>query len=102
MERLSERDEETLRELEESMWRAETRFDRNHMEAVLAPDFFEYKRSGKIYARDDTLAVPAEPIRAKLPLEGWAVGLIDEQTALVTYVSEVEYGDVLRANRSSI
>ena len=43
-----------LRCLEESLWRAETRFDRDHMNEVLAPDFFELGRSGRVYGREDT------------------------------------------------
>jgi hypothetical protein len=92
-----------LRRLEESLWRAETRFDRDHMNEVLAPDFFEFGRSGRVYWRQDTLDVPAQPIGATLPLAKFAVRSIAADVALVTYVSEVTYGKLREvANRSSL
>jgi hypothetical protein len=92
-----------LRRLEESLWRAETRFDRDHMNEVLAPDFFEFGRSGRVYRREDTLDVPAQPIYATLPLGKFAVRSIAADVALVTYVSEVTYAEVKEvANRSSL
>jgi hypothetical protein len=96
-----------LRRLEESLWRAETRFDRDHINDVLAPDFFEFGRSGSVYRREDILEdmldVPAQPIDATLPLAKFAVRSIAADVALVTYVSEVTYGEVKEvANRSSL
>ena len=92
-----------LRRLEESLWRSETRFDREHMNDVLAPDFLEFGRSGRVYRREDTLDVPAQPIDATLPLAKFAVRSIAADVALVTYVSEVTYGEVKEvANRSSL
>ena len=35
-------DYERLRLLEDSLWRAETRFDRDYMERILDPDFSEF------------------------------------------------------------
>jgi hypothetical protein len=104
---LSADEHDELRRLEESLWRAETRFDREHMNEVLAPDFFEFGRSGRVYRREDTLDVPADvaaqPINARLPLAKFAVRLIAADVALVTYVSHVTYGEVTEAaNRSSL
>ena len=94
---------DTLRRLEESLWRAETRFDRDHMNEVLAPDFFEFGRSGRVYRREDTLDASAQPIDATLPLAKFEVRSIAAGVALVTYVSEVTYGEVKEvANRSSL
>ena len=47
-------DTEELRILEESLWRHETRFDRDYLQRVLHPDFFEFGRSGRVWTRDDT------------------------------------------------
>jgi hypothetical protein len=95
--------ETDLEKLEESLWRAATRFDRNYMDRVLAPDFFEFGRSGQRYTREQCLDVgDKREINAKLPLEAFALHLIDETTALVTYISEVAYETAQRANRSSI
>jgi hypothetical protein len=65
-----------LRRLEESLWHAETRFDRDYMNKVLAPDFLEFGRSGRVHRREDILEdildVPAQPIHATLPLAKFA------------------------------
>ena len=72
------------------------------MEATLAPDFVEFGRSGRVYSREDTLALEPESFRAKLPLENWQAHRLSPDIALVTYVSEVERDGTERANRSSI
>jgi hypothetical protein len=95
-------DVDTLRELEESLWRSETRFDPAYMDRILAPDFFEFGRSGRTYTREDILAGPAHEIDARLPLEGFTVHPIASDVFLVTYVSEVAYEEVELGNRSSL
>lgn len=93
-----------LRDLEESLWRSETRFNPEYMERILASDFFEFGRSGRVYQRQDTLNVPSlAVIHAKLPLNSFQAKLIADGIALITYISEVLYGDVIEcANRSSL
>jgi hypothetical protein len=92
-----------LMKLEESLWKSETRFDDHYMNKVLAPDFFEFGRSGKIYRREDTLGVPVQAINAKFPLKNFAVHPITEDVVQVTYVSEVTDGGQMEVgNRSSI
>jgi hypothetical protein len=103
LEIISGDDYEQLRELEESLWRADRRFDRDYMDATLAPDFFEFGRSGRVYKRDETLNSEQEPIHARLPLPQFAVHLITKDVGLITYISEATYGDEIeRANRSSL
>ncbi|WP_336921561.1 nuclear transport factor 2 family protein [Aquipuribacter sp. SD81] len=96
--------EEELRRLEESLWRAETRFDRRYMDAVLAPDFAEFGRSGRRWDRAEILAMTGDVLDARLV--DLRVSLLADGVALVTYVSEVQTngvaGDVQRANRSSV
>ena len=100
---LSSRDKDELRLLEEGLWREETRFDSGWMEEVLASDFFEFGRSGRVYGRQDTLDTEAQPIDARLPLLDFRARLLDPNLAQVTYVSAVTYGDVEElANRNSI
>ena len=100
---LSSRDRDDLERLEEGLWRADVRFDRKRMDDILAPDFFEFGRSGRIYRREDTLDIPAQPILAKLPLMEFRVRLLDANVAHVTYVSAVTYEGVEElANRSSV
>jgi hypothetical protein len=100
--RISNGDVEKLKELEESMWRSETRFNKEYMERTLSPDFFEFGRSGRIYKREDALAAPTQEIGARLPLEDFEVHEIDDNVALVTYVSIIEGENGQIGNRSSI
>ena len=93
---------EELRELEESLWRSETRFDRKYMDSVLSPDFFEFGRSGRIYRREDTLSAPAQDIKVRLPLRDFKVHPITENVLLVTYVTEAFADELEVGNRSSI
>ncbi len=96
-------DAQELRRLEESLWREEVRFSMVEMESILAPDFFEFGRSSRVYTRVDTLAVPAQEIDAVLPLSDFKARLLDTNVAQVTYKSVVRYpaGDE-QALRSSI
>jgi hypothetical protein len=94
--------EAEFRELEESMWRAETRFDRAYLERVLHPDFFEFGRSGRVWTRDDTMTMEPREIEARFPLPDFAFHPIDADTVLVTYTSAVRHETWDQANRSSI
>jgi len=98
---IPETDLRTLTELEEAMWRAETRFDPTFMERVLAADFFEFGRSGRIYSRQQTLASRKHEIEAELPLPDLQIRLLDETTAHVTYNSKVRYDGVVEHGRRS-
>ena len=100
---ISKQDYEKLKELEESLWRAETRFDIEYMNKVLAPDFFEFGRSGRRYKREETLSgARPQAINIKFPLKNFEIALIETNVALVTYISEVMYEEMEVANRSSI
>ena len=73
------------------------------MDDILAPDFFEFGRSGRVYRREDTLEVPTQPINAKLPLMDFKARLLDSNVAQVTYISAVTYQGVEElAHRNSI
>lgn len=103
MTKLSIEDLEQLQALEEGLWIAETRFDMEWMERTLAPDFFEFGRSGRVYRREDTLAIESQPIDARLPLANLEARLVSPDVALVTYISAVTYDSVEDiGNRSSI
>lgn len=92
-----------LRMLEEGLWRANVRFDAQAMEEILSADFFEFGRSGRIYRREDILAIQAQEIKAVLPLIDFKVRLLDANIAQTTYISVVTYDDVEeRGLRSSI
>lgn len=91
-----------LRKLEESLWRAETRFDRASMERILHPAFFELGRSGRTYTHEQSLDVAPANIDAELPLRDFAVHPVDDNVVLVNYVSVVRYDAVQMGNRSSL
>ena len=100
---LGNQDLKDLELLEEGLWRSEVRFDLKRMDEILAPDFFEFGRSSRVYRREDTLGIPAQRINAKLPLRDFKVRLLDTNVAQVTYVSAVTYEAVKElARRSSI
>ena len=95
--------ERELRELEQSLWRPETRYDEAWMRRVLHPDFVEFGRSGRVYDLAASLAVEVSTFEAELPLPGFAVAEPVPGAALATYVSRVRYDEgVLEANRSSL
>jgi hypothetical protein len=87
--------------LEEELWREETRFDRARMDAVFAPEFSEFGRSGRVYCREDTLAAAREPIDAVIPLPDFNARLLTPDVAHVTYNSAVASAGVVNHARSS-
>jgi hypothetical protein len=100
---ISRQDYEILRELEERLWVAEFRFDREWMDRVMAEDFFEYGRSGRSYDREQILDTPAQEIPAMIPLPEFKARLISPNVAQVTYISVLTYPDgEERGRRSSI
>lgn len=73
------------------------------MNELIAPDFFEFGRSGHVYLRQDTLAATRQPAKAAFPLPELNIRLISKDTAQVTYNSAVTYDDIVEyARRSSI
>ncbi|HEY7139876.1 MAG TPA: nuclear transport factor 2 family protein [Methylomirabilota bacterium] len=99
----SREDRDTLQRLEEELWSAGTRYDDRYMREVMAPDFLEFGRSGRVYKREDSLAAPRRPIDVVLPLPDFGARLQYRDVAQVTYNSAVTYdGVVQRARRSSI
>ena len=100
--KISEENYKKLEVLEVSMWKPETRFDKDYMNRTLTDDFFEFGRSGREYEKEETISAPMQEIKATLPLKQFKVDLIDTNVALVTYISEVQYDTLEIANRSSI
>lgn len=92
-----------LRALEEGLWRFETRFDSSYMERVLAVDFTEIGRSGRVYDRKSILAVPPSQINAVLPLPNFHARELSDTVVLITYDSHLaEGGTISCAHRSSV
>lgn len=100
---LTGEDKRELEKLEEGLWKAETRFDNEWMERTLAPDFFEFGRSGRIYRREDSIGIESQHIDARFPLKNFDARLLALGVALVTYTSAVTYNGIEEfGNRSSI
>lgn len=99
---ITQKDLDKLETLEESMWLESTRFDLDYMDSVLHEDFFEFGRSGKVFNRKTILEIPSGKINATIPLKDFKAELLDENSVIVTYVSEERYDGLARANRCSI
>jgi hypothetical protein len=100
---LSEKDRKMLQRLEEELWREDTRFDMDRMNDLIADDFFEFGVSGRFYTRDDTLAIPRQPLDAVIPFPDFKVRLLAEDVAQVTYNCTFTFdGIVYHTRRSSI
>jgi hypothetical protein len=100
---LSAEDIAELTRLEEAMWIGATRFDAAFQQERFASDFFEFGRSGRVYAREQVIRAGGGEIKARLPLDGLQIRRLDGTTVQITYNSHVEYdGVVEHARRSSI
>ncbi len=100
---LPQEEQAALIEIEESMWRRESRFDLAFQEQHFAQDFVEFGRSGRTYTREQAIRANASPIQAKLPLSNLKVRVLDVNTVQVRYDSEATYeGEAEYAHRSSI
>jgi hypothetical protein len=93
---------DTLRRLEESLYASETRFDPEHMDRLLAPDFVEFGASGRVWTRQHIIRTPPLELEAKLPLPEFSVLMLSDDIALVTYRSEIGTRRVEATNRSSV
>ncbi|NJL66837.1 MAG: hypothetical protein HC894_08635 [Microcoleus sp. SM1_3_4] len=99
---ISIEDRETLERLEEELWCEETRYDKQRMNELLAGDFFEFGRSGRIYQKQDTLAHSRKTINAVFPLPEFHARLLDENTAQVTYNSVANYDGVVESRAEAL
>jgi len=94
----------TITQLEESLWRADTRLNKELMQQTFAADIREFGASGQTYDREGLLTVdPAVTLDAVLPLQDFHAQQLSPDVILVTYVSEMRSeGGEFRTNRSSI
>jgi hypothetical protein len=100
---ISSEDREILERLEQELWREETRLDKQRMNELIAPDFFEFGRSGRVWQRQDTLAAVPHTKDIIPPLPEFHIRLFDENIAQVSYDSAFIYdGVVEHTHRSSI
>ncbi len=98
---ISKEDQSKLQKLEEELWIEETRFDRPYMKEIMASDFFEIGRSGRVHSRESCLSHERVPINAIIPLQNLQIRLLTHDVAQVTYDSEVTYDRVVEKGRRS-
>ena len=95
-------DTEMFRELEEGLWRPETRSSREWLDGVLASDFREFCRFGHEYDRNHIINAPATNIEVEFPFDGFNVEVLAPGVVMVTYMNTVTYeGNTQSARRSS-
>jgi hypothetical protein len=79
---------ETLRELEANLLIDSVRKDRARVSALLAEEFREFGRSGKVYSRAEILDFLQSEEEIRVAMRDFACELTGEGVALVTYLSE--------------
>ena len=89
--KISHDDFKELKDLEEKLWKATTRFDKNWMNEILSRDFFEIGLSGRTYSKEMTIACEFSEIPISFPLSDFKIRLIAKNVALITYISSVNY-----------
>ncbi len=76
-----------FRALEEALWTSETRGDPQWFDMILAPNFSEHGKSGRVYDRQTIPREVPPVIDVDLPLADFAARAISETVVLVTYTS---------------
>lgn len=72
------------------------------MEDLLAHDFIEFGSSGRVWTRGQIIRTQPVPIDARLPLPDFALQMVTDDVALVTYRSEMGLNYADAANRASL
>lgn len=96
-------DIEHFRDLEEGLWRKETRSDPVFLASVLTADFTDFCRFGDVYDRSHLIDAPESDVEVDFPFDDFTVEMLAPTVALVTYVNTVANDGIRqRARRSSI
>ncbi len=91
-----------LTHLEEGLW-LESRWDREWMDHMLHPDFTKIGMSGRAHGRRETIEATRVELEIELPLDEYRLDLVDEDVAMVRYMSRARYSGVEKpAQRCSI
>jgi hypothetical protein len=77
--------ESQLRRLEEQLLQPEVRASRERLGALLADDFLEFGSSGTVFDKKKVIAALSKESPAKRSLRRFAVTMIADNIALVTY-----------------
>ena len=82
-----------LQRLEEMLLRPEVRRSPLEMDALLADDFVEYGRSGRIYDKAAILETTGKAFGGKLSLHGFTAKVLAPSVVLVNYSSVLHHAD---------
>ena len=101
---LSDEVVEELKRLEETLLRPEVRRSREKMSALLADDFIEYGRSGRVYNKATILETADKSFDGSLSLNGFSAKALAPSVALVRYATVLRRsdGNEFHSLRSSI
>ena len=77
--------EAQLRHLEEQLLQPQVRASRERLAELLADDFIEFGSSGKVFDKKKVIAGLAKETSTKLSLSKFAVTMLADNIALVTY-----------------
>lgn len=93
-----------FRNLEEGLWREETRSDPGFLDELLTEDFSDFCRFGHVYDREDLIgSESSSAAEVEFPFEEFNVQMLAPTVVLVTYVNTViKEGERQRARRSSV
>ena len=93
-----------LKNLEEALLRPEVRRSRVEMDSLLADDFIEYGRSGRVYDKAAILETADKPFDGQLSLHRFSAKALAPSVVLVNYSSLLRHadGDESHSLRSSI
>lgn len=99
--KISNEDREQLERLEQELWDSD--IDKKRLNDLLAGDFFEFGRSGRVWYRKDTLTTVPKKKDTAFGLPEFHIRLLDNNIAQITYDSAFTYdGIVEHTHRSSI
>ena len=101
---LSDEVVEELKRLEETLLRPDVRRSREKMSALLADNFMEYGRSGRVYDKAAILETANKPFDGQLTLHKFSAKALAPSVALVTYATVLLQpdGNELHSLRCSI
>jgi hypothetical protein len=95
--------EDELAAIEQELWNYESRYDTHRMDQLLAPDFFEFGKSGRRYTRGELLLDKQDQRDFIATLHKFSTKMLSPSVALVTYAAELTSGSTTEwSNRSSI
>jgi hypothetical protein len=89
-----------LRTLEERLLDPEVRVDAGRVATLLADDFREFGKSGRVYDRKSILALLAAEVAQAITIEAFSAELLGPEAALATYISRTADGE--QSRRSSV